>query len=551
MVGATTYDDRYTEVMKTFEDLKETRERYESVWKQINDLVLPRRSDFDWSKTHIVKPNRKIYDPLPGYLARKAADGLLGNTMSRGNIWFRLHADNPNLDQMRAFRMHAEEVEYILYALLRNSTMYEAAHDSCVDALTVGHSVLYRETHPETGRLIYTARHPKEVWLGQNRWGQIDTIARKFFMEAREVVSEYRDDGTLPERFITSAGVAPYDRVSLIHIVRPRKDRDVTKSDKWNMEYESLTVLEDHGALIREGGFKRFPYPAVWRWRTNTGEVYARSPSYDALPDIIRLQEIAKTMMEFVQEQARPSRMYPLEMKGKIDFRPGGMTPYTDPSRRVYRMFEAQNAYPLGKDLIEQLRDQISEAYYADVFTLLSMNMDTTRTATEVQELTAERSALLTAVSERFTNEYMVPVIRDLYHYADEEGLLPPVPEALKDYDLSTSIEFLGPLAQNQRRSFLNTGINASLNHFASAAQLWPEVLDQVDPAKFGRYGAIVTGLSEKVLRSKREVEQIQQAREQQQAQQAQMEAMQQQASAMAQATKAPEPGSLGEEMME
>ena len=539
-------DEKYSDVMRVFKDLKEVRERYESTWEKINDLVLPRRSDFDWNPKKVKTP-RKIYDPLPGYLARKAADGLLGNTISRSNVWFRIHASNPKVDEMRAFRKHIGEVEEALYAMLRKSTVYEASNDGVMDAMTVGHTAVYREWHE--GRLIYTARHPKEIYISENRHGKVDTVIRKFLMEAREIVKEYREDGMVPERFLEEAKRNPYELHPVIQLVRPREDRNLDRIDKWNMPWESLHILEKQGVHVRESGYKRFPYPAVWRWRTNTGEAYARSPAWDALPDIERLQEIAKTMTHYAQLSVQPPLQYPLEMKGRIDRRPDGMTPYTDPQRRTYRLFESGGAYPLGQDIIRGLRDQVSEAFYADVFTILSQNMDRDKTATEVQAISGERTALLAAIAERYTNEFTTPIIADAYDIGVEEGLVPKPPEELAQYDMSVELEFLGPLAQNQKQYFQNAGINAGLSFFATAAQMWPETLDEIDPHRFALRGARAAGIPESVLRSDRERKMIQEQREKMMMEQMQAQNMQQQASAYAQTQKAPEPGSPAEKM--
>lgn len=539
---------RYSEVIRVYKDLKEIRQRYEPDWEKINDLVLPRRSDFDWVKHQVKKTRRTIYDPLPGYLARKAADGIIGNTLNRGNSWFRIHSADPDLDRSRIFRMHIEQVEQVLYSLLRKSTLYSAAQDAVMDALTVGHTALYREVEQGSGRVIYTARHPKEIYISQNRFGSIDTVVRRFWLEAREVVKEYGKQN-LPDRFLIDADANPYELKTLIHLVRPRKNRDLGKVDQWNMPWESITVLEDAAEVVRDSGYRRFPYPAIWRWRTNTGELYARSPSWDALPDIIRLNEVSRSMIQFTQEAVDPPLQYPLEMKGKIDRRPRGMTPYTDPSRRVHRLFESGSAFPLGYELIKMLRDQISEAFYADVFTTLMMYQEKDRTATEVMELVNEKASLMSAVTERFTAEFAGPVIEDLYMTAFDNGWLPPVPDALAEQNMSVTLEFLGPLAQGQRRHYQTSGINAAIQQFATSAQMWPEILDAVDPQQLARHQALAVGLPERIMRSPSELHRLQQAREEAMAAQMEAQQMQQQASAYAQMTKAPESGSAAEGM--
>ena len=540
-------DTKYDSVMRVYKDLKEIRARYEPEWEKINDLVLPRRSDFDWVKHQVRKNRRQIYDPLPGYLARKAADGILGNSVNRGQTWFRIHSTDPQLDRSRIFRLYIEEVEQILYSLMRMSTLYEASHDATMDCLTVGHSALYREVAEDTQKVIYTARHPKEIYIAENRYGQVDTVVREFWMEAREIVDEFDD---LPERFVNDANANKYEPKKLVHLVRPRRDRDLTKNDKWNKPWESIYVLEDYAKVIRESGYDRLPYPAIWRWRTNTGEAYGRSPSWDALPDIVRLNEVSRTMIQFVQETIDPALQYPLEMKGRIDRRPRGMTPYTDPSRRVHRLIDNNpNSYPLAFELIGMMRDQISEAFYADVFTVLTMHADKDRTATEVIELTNERTALLSAVIERFISEFATPVISDLYELAADNNWLPEMPEALIGQPMGVTLEFLGPLAQGQRRHYNTTGLNAAMQQIASSAQLWPEVLDIVNPAAFSRLQMQAAGLAEKAMRTDAEVQQIQRQRAELAQAEAEAQMMQQQASAYAQTQKAPERGSPAEGM--
>ena len=106
------------------------------------------------------------------------------------------------------------------------------------------------------------------------------------------------------------------------------------------------------------------------------------------------------------------------------------------------------------------------------------------------------------------------------------QGRFPEPPNILNGSDAVLNVDFVGPLAQAQKRYHQTGGVQTSLAISQPIIQMNPEVLDYIDTDKLLKNVLDTNGFPQSAIREDDEVEQIrkQRAEAQMQAMQAQMQ---------------------------
>jgi hypothetical protein len=268
--------------------------------------------------------------------------------------------------------------------------------------------------------------------------------------------------------------------------------------------------------LLRESGFKEFPYVVPRYLKSSSNEVYGRSPAMNALPDTKMLNTMSKVSIKAAQKQIDPPLMVPDDgFILPIRTVPGGLNFYRSGTRERIEPLNIGSNQPLGLQMEDQRRKAIRENFFVDqLMTVGNQNM----TATEVLQRTEEKMRLLGPVLGRLQSELLQPLITRSFNLLFKNNKLPPIPEELGDQDIE--IEYVSPLAKAQKTQELSS-VMRGIEIFGSMQNIAP-VFDYIDIDGLVSHIQEVLGLPAKIMRSKAEVQQMQQ-----QKQQAEMEQMQ------------------------
>ena len=165
-------------------------------------------------------------------------------------------------------------------------------------------------------------------------------------------------------------------------------------------------------------------------------------------------------------------------------------------------------------------------------------------TATEVMELQSEKAAILGATIGRLNSEYGDPVLERVFQIEKDAGRLPPVPPKLARFaGEDIRFDYLGPLAQAQKRLVNSQGAIRSLQSIEGILAMQPDVADSIDFDALTRLIFATHGMPARVLRNPEEVAAMRQERAEAAAKQAQLDQMEQAANVVPKMSKAPEPG--------
>jgi hypothetical protein len=366
--------------MKTMEAVREPYEN--GLWVDISRFVNPRRENIKINRNYM--PGQRLgqdsYDGTPNGALGVWRDGMQGFLVSRSLNWFRGEMDNPFLNDNDNVRIYLQDYDLGMYSAYRRSNYYAVQPEWFGDAGSIGTATLYTEEDIKRGCAVHTAIHPREVFIAEDKFGEVDTVFRKFEMTARSMAQKFGIEN-LSDFAKQNAENHPHKRHEIIHAVYPNDElffgMKTAKGKAFRSVYmetksggETTELSGGVGHILRQSGYDIMPY-AVWRFRKNSDEIYGRSPAADALVEIFGLNQFGRTMIEAAQKSVDPPMNIPEEMRGNVRISPRGHNYYTNEKRVVSPIITGIN-YPIGKEEQDRLQTLLENKYNVAYFQMLT-----------------------------------------------------------------------------------------------------------------------------------------------------------------------------------
>ncbi len=478
--------------MKTKEQVREPYEN--GLWVDIARFVNPRRENIKDSQKYNLKGQRRgkdVYDGTPNAALGVWRDGMQGFLVSESLTWFRSEMDNPFLNDDDNVRIYLQDYDLGMYSAYRRSNYYAVQSEWFGDAGSIGTATLYTEEDIKRSASVHTAVHPREVFIAENKHGEVDTVYRKFMMTARQLVQKFTYE-KLSDKAKNDARNHPHEMHEIIHAVFPNDELMFGKMTDRGKPIRSVYIESKSSQqgeiahVLRDGGYRIDPY-SVWRFRKNSDEIYGYSPAADAIIEVFALQQLGKTMLEAAQKSVDSPLNVPEEMRGNVRMSPHGYNYFQDPKRIITPVYTGIN-YPVGVEQMDRLRALIEDKYRVNYFQMLT-RMDAgkqRKTAEEIVAMKSEVAVLLGPQVDRLYHEGIKRHFEIVSDIEDRAGRLPN-PD---DYNLpdefyeggQININLTGPLSQASKRLFTMQPITNTLNELGPAAAiLGPEMLDVVN----------------------------------------------------------------------
>ena len=495
--------------------------------QDVADFVCPHRDDIRGVLLNGEKKGTKIYDGTAVSAAVLATDGIHGYHVSPAFPWFKYQMNRKQVNTIPAVREWLDEIEFNMYMALNRSNFYSEMWSYIYDGLTIGSPPLYAEEDLAEGRIIFESVHPGEIFISDNKYGEVDVLHRKRKLTARKLVQMFGEENC-PPVIKTSYKDQPFQEYEVIHAVFPREEYNDRLKDGKNKRFASCWLLTAGNHICRVSGFDSFPYH-VWRYMRSGKEVYAWTPALLAMADIKGLNLLSKTLLGAAQLHVDPAYNVPSYLQGKVQLKPRGLNYFREGTTDKITPVNSGGQFPVGIDREQAKQASIKERFHVDTFLMLA-NMDGgQRTAYEVSEMMAEKAAVLGAELGPLNTE-LDHILDRIYSIELAAGRMPQPPDILyemadQDQHLRFDPVYMGPLAQAQRERFSKDGIRKFFTEIAPLIQIQmqatggAELLDNFDLDEAGRYLADSNRLPAAVIRSKEDVGTLRQGR---------MEAMQQ-----------------------
>lgn len=438
----------------TLASMQLERQPWWTHWRDLADYYLPRRYIYLQSTAeHQQRANSRntfILDSTGTTAARTLASGMMNGITSPSRPWFKLRATGFEDDMDEAAREWLDEVQRRMLLVMAESNFYNALAILYLDLVVFGTAgcLIYEDFDS----VIRCYNSPLgEFYLGQDDRLIVNRFAREFSYKVHQVVQWFGIENcsdTVKSAY-NQGGASLYNDVTLQHLIEPNDDE--TKMPPSRFKFREIYWEKDapQGTVLAVTGFNELPgiFP---RWELTANDSYGSSPAMDALGDVIQLQHETKKKAQGMDKMIDPPMLADVQLEHKpMALLPRGITYISGFANNP----GARPAYQLQLPLdmmtadIQQVQARIRETFHNDLFLMISQ-LDTVRSATEIDARREEKLVLLGPVLERFQNEGLDPAIKRTFAIMERAELFPETPPGLAGANLK--IEYVSILTAAQ-----------------------------------------------------------------------------------------------------
>lgn len=488
--------------------LRQDRSSFFYHWNELAKYILPRR--YKW----LVTPNQYNKGSSINQMIRNNTGTLAARTLSAGMMsgitsptrpWFRLQIKGYDTDTTSPVTLWLEEVKHRILRVLAESNFYNSIANVYLDLVVFGTAVmLVYEDYDDIIRCYNPCAG--EYYLANSDRLYVNTMYREIVQTVSQML-EWFPEERLSDRVRRAAkqgGSALSQEVKIIHAVEPNMDGrfDVPMQFAYREIYYEADQ-ENFGPL-KVGGF--FEFPGICpRWDIVGNDAYGRSPGMDALADIKQLQVQTLRKAQGIDKMVNPPMVADAQLRNQpASMLPGGVT-YLSGGVTGVGFKPAYLVNPQLQDLtadMKEVEERIRITFHNDLFLMISQ-LDTVRTATEIDARREEKLVLLGPVLTRFNDEALDPAIKRVFNVMLRNQLLPPPPLEIQGQEIEISYV---SMLQEVQRAVATTAIERVLSIAGGIAAIQPDVMDNIDTDETIDEYANLLDTSPRIIRSRKDV---------------------------------------------
>lgn len=417
--------------------------------QELSEYFLPRSVRF--ISRNVRRPyvkSKKIVDSTPLIALRNFSSGMMSGATSPTNRWFKTTIstnnnlnDNYNNYELKKWCSKQEE---ITREILYSSNFYQCLPEVYKELGVFGFCAMGLE--PDFYNIVNFKILPiGSYYYSKNHKGEIDTFCRVYMETAKNLVEKYPNQ--CPIEILETSKNNPLKLFEIFHFVEPNKFYKEKRLSSKYSKYISAIILSSKGEFLSLRGYSKFPYVVFESGFNPENEYPNDSPAICALPDVKQLMTMVKEYAKAVKKIVSPAYKGPASLKNKkLADIPGAFIEEDENGRGISPIYEVNPKILELKQEKDELKEIIKEHFYNDLFAMILSTSNTTRTATEVNELKEEKMVLLSPLLEQIHSALR----QILYWIYDEEIKIDLIKKPnLKSYQFK--IEFVSSLAQAQK----------------------------------------------------------------------------------------------------
>jgi hypothetical protein len=450
---------KHEKLKGTLAALQQDRYPWWGAWGTLADYYMPKR--YVWllakgERSRYLAINGKIVDPTGTKAARVLASGMMNGITSPSRPWFRLRLAGFEDDADYGARAWLDEVERRMLLIMAESNFYNCLAILYIDLIVFGTGAML--IYDDYDHVICCYNHALgEYYLAQDDKMRVNTFAREFCMKLHQVAQWFGEENLSETRRaqLRLGGAALQQDVDLVHIVEPNVDYSEDKGGvpaRFKFREYYWDTGAPQGEVLRRAGY--FEIPGIFpRWEITGNDAYGTSVAMDALGDVIQLQHETIRKGQSLDYMNRPPMLLDIQLQHRpTALLPGGQTFIAGLNAGSVGGKPAYQITPPIQELtldIREIQARIRETFHNDLFRMIS-ELDTVRSATEIDARREEKLVQLGPVLERFENEALDPAIRRIFNIMVRAQLIPPAPESITQSGASIEVQYVSILAAAQ-----------------------------------------------------------------------------------------------------
>ena len=471
------------------------------LWRQLNEAFYPFLYSSLLGNTALTGGrlrNSKMLDGEPAVALLVLAGGFLNGVTSPARKWVNVKQpgskpyEEPSPDLAT---WHSKTRDKIL-EVLAGSNYYDTRAVQVYDAAGLGTGVLLvYEDRDTVAKFIVCP--PGSYMLETNAENRVIRFMREYKMKARDILAEF-GESVLPQNILdrAKAGGAQGRTEYLVSHIIEDNDGDNRVGNAHFREVYFLSSSQSGGApyLARR---PMYEWPvATLRWSCPDGATYGVPPTMQCLGKAIQLQNLEYKSDQGLDKMISPPLLADQSLQNrKKAFSAGGITFTSNLSpnsgaRPVYQVQVPFQEMDMKRTRIVQ---SIKDALFNYLFDMIS-NLETVRTATEIDARREEKLVQLGPVLQRSYLEDIGVVVKRVYGILIRKQIIEPPP-----VNEGAEIEFRNILSDVQKASDVAT-LERFMAFVGQVIPVWPDVQPKVNSLAIVTKYAEGLGVSPSVL---------------------------------------------------
>lgn len=498
--------------------MQNARKPHWSIWRDMARVYLP--YTHPWLMN--AQQNEKLqlnsqYITSAGLSAlRTQSAGLMNGITSPTRPWFSLGIGPDTSKLSLASRQWLEICNSIMRNILARSNFYNVISMGYFDLGLFG--IAGMKIFEDKDRVINVQRfNIGEFYVDYDYTGKLRRYDRICMMTLSDLKQQFGEENlpaAVREQLKNPASWNSKRTVN--HAVWRKGTFEPLRHPSDRFEWQEIYWMDSHDDpttdVLSIAGFR--DQPAMFpRWSAEIG--YSASPAMDAYADMLELGQLILSKGTGLAKMIDPPMLIDASLRNeRKSMMPGGYA-YIPNLRDAVG---ARPAYQLNipfselRSDIRDLRVSIAEIFNNDLFKMISQ-LDTVRSATEIDARKEEKLVLLSHFLERFENEQLDPSISRTFSIALNQGLFPDPPPEILNIDLRPQYTSILATAQ---RAIATVPLERLLQMVGQVSAVDQTVLDIVNfDQLIYTYGADI-GANPTVLRDAEQLRERRSAREQQ-----------------------------------
>lgn len=469
-------------------ELEQQRAPWEPIWREVDQRVNPLGEGAFSERTPGQLNGLDIFDHTATLALERFTAAYTGMIIPRGERYHGLASTSSALNDRPVWQAWSElATDRLFAARYAPQAAFSTEAQMNIRSLgSYGSGPFWTDSQPGRG-LFYRNLHLAECYVDEDYRGQVDTLHRKFKLSVRKIVQMFGSDA-LPPAIRKAFDDRKFNQeFELLHVVRPRGDRDPERFDYRSMAIESRYISMADKVQIREGGYRTRPI-AFSRYVTGPRERYGRSPAMQVMGAIRTANAIAKTLLRAGHKAVDPPLLIPEDgVLSTIHTAPGKATVGglgIDGSPQIVPL-QTGGQLPIGMELLNNEREPIRDAFLEKVWSLVLERRDR-MTATEVLEISRMQGMMLAPMASRQETEWLGPQIERELDILMAAGYIPPPPPEFREEGAAIKIIYDNPLSRAAKAEEA-IGFGRLLEMLAPVAAVDPSAYDAISTERAPR----------------------------------------------------------------
>lgn len=501
--------------IKRFQKLKSEVERknFESLWQDSSEFCSPQHDNVNVVRTAgELKPTDRLIDV--GIKSNRIfTSGLSSHLIPAGVKFFNYSTTDFRLKRDDEILRYFQDVTQITNDILNSSNFFQE-FTKCLGHLGfIGTCCLLAEPADSPKYINFKSHYINEYYIAEDAYGNVDTVYFELKMTARQAYQLFGDNCSESIKNDLDNPSNSDNIHYIIHAIEPRKDYKKGSAKADERPYSSCYIEVKTKNILKETGYYELPY-AVGRFYQATNEKYGRSPAMECLSTLSMLNAMEQTRIMAAQRASNPPWLSPNDGSVRRISNKSGTIIYwnaSNPASKPEQLIVRDNV--IVNDQAIQLKNmEVEDAFFMPLFNPLINRQNMTATETQ-QRVNIALQNLVPAIG-RLTNELLQPIFERIYFILSRQGVYPTPPSKLLMSDGKVQIAFNSKATMAIRVLELQ-GVYQTLENVTFLSQFpgAQDILDNFDLDEVARETAITNSVPTNIIKSKREVQKIREAR--------------------------------------